>query len=122
MGVGWDAVRGNYEANRTAAGQKEMYVLFLVHSRTFVLIVFTVMSWPLLAVESAAEVPHPPARRTHEPGHQLRRTQGRDLAGLSHFVNDILLPHESVQHVKTSIVLSVLKDFGGIPIQKPAKA
>ncbi|CDZ33005.1 Lrp/AsnC family transcriptional regulator [Neorhizobium galegae] len=46
----------------------------------------------------------------------------RDLAGLSHFVNDILLPHESVQHVKTSIVLSVLKDFGGIPIQKPAKA
>lgn len=46
----------------------------------------------------------------------------RDLAGLSHFVNDILLPHESVQHVKTSIVLSVLKDFGGIPIQKTAKA
>jgi len=46
----------------------------------------------------------------------------RDLAGLSHFVNDVLLPHESVQHVKTSIVLNVLKDFGGLPIRKSAKA
>lgn len=46
----------------------------------------------------------------------------RDLAGLSHFVNDVLLPHESVQHVKTSIVLNVLKDFGGLPIRKTAKS
>lgn len=46
----------------------------------------------------------------------------RDLAGLSHFVNDVLLPHESVQHVKTSIVLNVLKDFGGLPVRKAAKA
>lgn len=46
----------------------------------------------------------------------------RDLAGLSHFVNDVLLPHESVQHVKTSIVLNVLKDFGGLPIGKSTKA
>ncbi|MFT4182002.1 MAG: Lrp/AsnC family transcriptional regulator [Rhizobium sp.] len=45
----------------------------------------------------------------------------RDLAGLSHFVNDVLLPHESVQHVKTSIVLNVLKDSGPIPIQKSAR-
>jgi DNA-binding Lrp family transcriptional regulator len=45
----------------------------------------------------------------------------RDLAGLSHFVNDVLLPHESVQHVKTSIVLSVLKDFGRLPIRRSTK-
>ena len=29
----------------------------------------------------------------------------RDLKSLSEFVNDVLLPHESVQHVKTAIVL-----------------
>ncbi|WP_117192388.1 Lrp/AsnC family transcriptional regulator [Rhizobium terrae] len=46
----------------------------------------------------------------------------RDLAGLSHFVNDVLLPHESVQHVKTSIVLNVLKDFSGLPIRKSGRA
>ena len=37
----------------------------------------------------------------------------RGLADLSRFVNDALLPHESVQHVKTSIVLETLKDFQG---------
>lgn len=37
----------------------------------------------------------------------------RGLADLSRFVNDVLLPHESVQHVKTSIVLETLKDFQG---------
>jgi len=41
-----------------------------------------------------------------------------DLAGLSRFVNDVLLPHESVQHVKTSIVLETLKDFEGFPVQQ----
>ena len=40
----------------------------------------------------------------------------RDLAALSHFVNEVLLPHDSVQHVKTSIVLNVLKDFEGVAI------
>ena|SRR6218665_1291644 len=44
----------------------------------------------------------------------------RDLAGLSHFVNDVLLPHESVQHVKTSIVLNVLKETGVLPMARPA--
>lgn len=39
-----------------------------------------------------------------------------DLAGLSHFVNDVLLPHDSVQHVKTAIVLETLKNFGGLPV------
>ena len=40
----------------------------------------------------------------------------RDLADLSRFVNDVLLPDDSVQHVKTSIVLDVLKDFEGLPV------
>ena len=39
-----------------------------------------------------------------------------DLAGLSHFVNEVLLPHESVQHVKTSIVLDTLKQSGRLPV------
>ena len=41
-----------------------------------------------------------------------------DLAGLSRFVNDVLLPHDSVQHVKTSIVLATLKDFQGLPVRQ----
>ncbi|MBZ0162559.1 MAG: Lrp/AsnC family transcriptional regulator [Notoacmeibacter sp.] len=40
----------------------------------------------------------------------------RDLAALSAFVNDVLLPHESVQHVKTAIVLQTLKDTQALPI------
>ncbi len=40
----------------------------------------------------------------------------RGLADLSRFVNDVLLPHESVQHVKTSIVLNALKDFEGYAV------
>lgn len=39
-----------------------------------------------------------------------------DLRGLSKFVNEILLPHESVQHVKTAIVLDTLKEDGRLPI------
>ncbi len=41
----------------------------------------------------------------------------RDLAALSHFVNEVLLPHDSVQHVKTSIVLNVLIDFAGLAVE-----
>ena len=41
----------------------------------------------------------------------------RGLAGLSRFVNDVLLPHDSVQHVKTSIVLDTLKNFEGLPLR-----
>jgi len=40
----------------------------------------------------------------------------RGLEDLSRFVNDILLPHDSVQHVKTSIVLDTLKSFEGLPL------
>ncbi|MCT4657167.1 MAG: Lrp/AsnC family transcriptional regulator [Cohaesibacter sp.] len=35
-----------------------------------------------------------------------------DLSMLSEIVNDIFLPHESVQHVRTSIVLESLKEEG----------
>jgi DNA-binding Lrp family transcriptional regulator len=39
-----------------------------------------------------------------------------DLKSLSHFVNDVLLPHESVQHVKTAIVLETLKETAALPL------
>jgi len=39
-----------------------------------------------------------------------------DLKSLSDFVNGVLLPHESVQHVKTAIVLETLKETGSLPI------
>ena len=35
-----------------------------------------------------------------------------DLSMLSHIVNEIFLPHESVQHVRTSIALETLKEEG----------
>lgn len=39
-----------------------------------------------------------------------------DLKSLSDFVNGVLLPHESVQHVKTAIVLETLKETGALPL------
>ncbi len=39
-----------------------------------------------------------------------------DLKMLSEFVNGVLLPHESVQHVKTAIVLDTLKEAGPLPL------
>ena len=39
-----------------------------------------------------------------------------DLKSLSAFVNDELLPHEAVQHVKTAIVLETLKETGALPL------
>lgn len=39
-----------------------------------------------------------------------------DLKALSEFVNGELLPHESVQHVKTAIVLETLKETNALPI------
>ena len=39
-----------------------------------------------------------------------------DLKGLSSFVNEVLLPHESVQHVKTAIVLETLKEGATLPL------
>jgi len=40
-----------------------------------------------------------------------------DLKSLAEFVNDILLPHESVQHVKTAIVLQTLKESTALPLE-----
>lgn len=39
-----------------------------------------------------------------------------DLKALSEFVNNTLLPHESVQHVKTAIVLDTLKEGLSLPV------
>ena len=39
-----------------------------------------------------------------------------DLKSLADFVNDVLLPHESVQHVKTAIVLETLKETAALPL------
>lgn len=39
------------------------------------------------------------------------------LKALSSFVNDVLLPHESVQHVKTAIVLDTLKESFALPLE-----
>ncbi len=39
-----------------------------------------------------------------------------DLKSLSDFVNGVLLPHESVQHVKTAIVLETLKETPSLPV------
>jgi DNA-binding Lrp family transcriptional regulator len=39
-----------------------------------------------------------------------------DLKSLADFVNGVLLPHESVQHVKTAIVLETLKETGSLPL------
>ncbi|MEO5325671.1 Lrp/AsnC family transcriptional regulator [Mesorhizobium sp. CC13] len=41
----------------------------------------------------------------------------RGLSDLSRFVNEVLLPHDSVQHVKTAIVLNTLKQHGPLPIE-----
>lgn len=39
-----------------------------------------------------------------------------DLRSLADFVNGVLLPHESVQHVKTAIVLQTLKETSALPL------
>lgn len=39
-----------------------------------------------------------------------------DLKSLSDFVNGVLLPHDSVQHVKSAIVLETLKETGSLPL------
>ena len=40
-----------------------------------------------------------------------------DLKALSGFVNDVLLPHDSVRHVKSAIVLETLKDTHALPLE-----
>lgn len=46
----------------------------------------------------------------------MLKVMTRDLKSLSAFVNEILLPHGSVQNVKTAIVLETIKENGGLPL------
>jgi Lrp/AsnC family leucine-responsive transcriptional regulator len=39
-----------------------------------------------------------------------------DLSGLSRIINDLILPQASVSHVKSSIVLTTLKDSHRLPL------
>ncbi|MCX7319626.1 MAG: Lrp/AsnC family transcriptional regulator [Hyphomicrobiales bacterium] len=41
----------------------------------------------------------------------------RDLKGLSALVNDVLMPHQSVAHVRSSIVLDRLKETSRLPLK-----
>lgn len=42
----------------------------------------------------------------------------RDLKGLSNLVNDVLMPHQSVAHVRSSIVLDRLKESSQLPLKE----
>jgi DNA-binding Lrp family transcriptional regulator len=42
----------------------------------------------------------------------------RDLKGLSNLVNDVLMPHQSVAHVRSSIVLDRLKESSKLPLKE----
>ena len=42
----------------------------------------------------------------------------RDLKGLSNIVNDVLMPHQSVAHVRSSIVLDRLKESSRLPLKE----
>jgi len=41
----------------------------------------------------------------------------RDLKGLSDLVNNVLMPHQSVAHVRSSIVLDRLKESSRLPLK-----
>lgn len=43
----------------------------------------------------------------------------RDLEALSHILNDVFLPHESVARVRSSIVLDRLKQTAALPLDPP---
>ena len=42
----------------------------------------------------------------------------RDLKCLSHIVNNVLMPHQSVAHVRSSIVLDRLKETSRLPLRQ----
>ena len=44
----------------------------------------------------------------------------RDLKGLSDLVNNVLMPHDSVAHVRSSIVLDRLKTSRKLPLREAA--
>ena len=45
----------------------------------------------------------------------------RDLKSLSDIVNNVLMPHQSVAHVRSSIVLDRLKESARLPLKQPAR-
>jgi len=45
----------------------------------------------------------------------------RDLEGLSDIVNNVLMPHQSVAHVRSSIVLDRLKESSRLPLKGAAR-
>jgi DNA-binding Lrp family transcriptional regulator len=45
-----------------------------------------------------------------------------DLAALAHILNDVFLPHESVQHVHSSVVLTRLKQTSMLPLGHLSRA
>ena len=45
----------------------------------------------------------------------------RDLKSLSDIVNNVLMPHQSVAHVRSSIVLDRLKESGRLPLKVLAR-
>ncbi|XUM23411.1 Lrp/AsnC family transcriptional regulator [Bradyrhizobium oligotrophicum S58] len=44
----------------------------------------------------------------------------RDLKSLSNIVNNVLMPHQSVAHVRSSIVLDRLKESAKLPLASPS--
>jgi DNA-binding Lrp family transcriptional regulator len=46
----------------------------------------------------------------------LLKVAAPDLSGLSRIINDLILPQASVSHVKSSIVLTTLKDTRRLPL------
>lgn len=47
----------------------------------------------------------------------LLKVAAPDLGGLSRIINDLILPQASVSHVKSSIVLTTLKDSHRLPLR-----
>jgi hypothetical protein len=45
----------------------------------------------------------------------------RDLKSLSDIVNNVLMPHQSVAHVRSSIVLDRLKESSKLPLKELAR-
>jgi DNA-binding Lrp family transcriptional regulator len=53
---------------------------------------------------------------TGDADYLLKAVQ-RDLKGLSDIVNNVLMPHHSVAHVRSSIVLDRLKEHARLPLK-----
>ena len=56
---------------------------------------------------------------TGEADYLLKLTV-RDLRALSRLLSEVFLPHESVAHIRSSVVLDRLKHTTRLPLQRPA--